>query len=304
MALAGFAASLVDGALGMGFGPTSSSILLNTGLSPAGVSATVNLAKVATGIAAAISHWRFRNIDHRLVLRLAIPGCVGAVVGVTVLSNVDGDDLKPALAVMLLLIGLRILWRFRHQPAGSPADGERPRARPRPHAGVRLTGRRGRRRHWRCDERSDRRLGPDRHSVPVAPWLTPRFAIGSVNTAEVAVAVVSASSIIASFGGDGFELSVVVAMLLGGVVAAPLAALVVRRMPARPIGLAVGASAPRHEHARPRRLRRSGHRALARVRRHRRRGRPGDTRTPPRGPSPGRASRPVPTTHAPVRTRS
>jgi uncharacterized membrane protein YfcA len=241
VALAGFAASLVDGALGMGFGPTSSSILLNTGLSPAGVSATVNLAKVATGIAAAISHWRFRNIDHRLVVRLAIPGCVGAVVGVTVLSNVDGDDLKPALAVMLLLIGLRILWRFRREPVGSPAEAND------------------------LEHDPDRMPDFDARGVEVAAatggvtngligaWgpivtpfllhrgLTPRFAIGSVNTAEVAVAVVSAGSIIASFGGDGFELSVVVAMLLGGVLAAPLAALVVKRMPARPIGLAVGA---------------------------------------------------------------
>ena len=72
--LVGLIAQFVDGALGMGFGPTSSSILLSTGLSPAGVSTTVNLAKVATGVAAAVSHWRFRNIDHGLVLRLAIPG--------------------------------------------------------------------------------------------------------------------------------------------------------------------------------------------------------------------------------------
>ena len=71
--------------------------------------------------------------------------------------------------------------------------------------------------------------------------LTPRFAIGSVNTAEVAVATVSAGTIIASLGADSVELGVVVAMLLGGVLAAPLAALVVRYMPARAIGLAVGA---------------------------------------------------------------
>ncbi len=71
--------------------------------------------------------------------------------------------------------------------------------------------------------------------------LTPRFAIGSVNTAEVAVATVSAASLIASLGGESVELSVVVAMLLGGVLAAPLAAFVVRYMPARAIGLAVGA---------------------------------------------------------------
>src|SRR5918993_2245716 len=95
VALAGFCASLVDGALGMGFGPTSSSILLGVGLSPATASGTVNVAKVATGIAAAVSHWRFRNIDHRLVLQLAIPGCLGAIVGVTVLSNVDATTIRP-----------------------------------------------------------------------------------------------------------------------------------------------------------------------------------------------------------------
>ena len=75
--LAGFLASFVDGALGMGFGPTSSSILLGTGMSTASVSAVVNIAKVATGLAAAISHWRFGNIGHRLTLLLAGPGCLG-----------------------------------------------------------------------------------------------------------------------------------------------------------------------------------------------------------------------------------
>src|SRR5215510_11485029 len=92
--IAGFAASLVDGALGMGFGPTSSSILLSAGVSPTSVSTTVNLAKVATGVAAGISHWRFRNIDHKLVLQLAIPGALGALIGVTVLTNVNGKALE------------------------------------------------------------------------------------------------------------------------------------------------------------------------------------------------------------------
>ena len=110
--LAGFAASLVDGALGMGFGPTSSSILLGTGLSPAAISTTVNLAKVATGLTAAVAHWRFDNVDRRLVRRLALPGCLGALVGVTVLASVDGDTLKPVLAVLLLVMGARILVRF------------------------------------------------------------------------------------------------------------------------------------------------------------------------------------------------
>ncbi len=66
----GVLATFIDGALGMGFGPTSSSILLGTGLSPAGISTTVNLAKVATGLTAAVAHWRFGNIDRPLVVRL------------------------------------------------------------------------------------------------------------------------------------------------------------------------------------------------------------------------------------------
>ena len=93
--LGGFAASLVDGALGMGFGPTSTSILLSSGLQPAAVSSTVNLVKVATGLAAGISHWRLRNTDLKLVLQLAIPGSIGAFIGVTILSKVDGNALRP-----------------------------------------------------------------------------------------------------------------------------------------------------------------------------------------------------------------
>lgn len=117
VAAAGFAASMVDGALGMGFGPTSSSILLSSGVSPAAASASVNLAKVATGLAAGVSHWKFENIDRRLVLRLAIPGAIGAGIGATVLSNVDGRTVRPYLALLLMSVGLRILVRFsRHLP--------------------------------------------------------------------------------------------------------------------------------------------------------------------------------------------
>src|SRR5688500_3380766 len=97
-AVAGFAAALVDGALGMGFGPTSSSILLMSGLAPTAVSASVNLAKVATGVVAAISHRRFYNLDRELVIKLALPGSVGAVAGVTVLANIEGATMRPYLA--------------------------------------------------------------------------------------------------------------------------------------------------------------------------------------------------------------
>lgn len=238
VALAGFFASMVDGALGMGFGPTSSSILLSSGISPAAASATVNLAKVATGLAAGVSHWRFDNIDRRLVLKLALPGAVGAVIGTTVLANVDGDDLRPVLAVLLMLVGLRILFRFSQAlpasrdlardaeaSAGAPDFDER---------GVELAAGVGGVTNGLVGA-----WGPVVTPFLLHRGLPPRFAIGSTNTAEVVVAVVSSASLLVSLGGDGIELRVVLAMLGGGVLAAPLAAYVIRYLPARLLGLAV-----------------------------------------------------------------
>jgi uncharacterized membrane protein YfcA len=235
VAVAGFVASLVDGALGMGFGPTSSTILLSTGLSPAAASTTVNLAKVATGLSAAISHWRFENIDHRLVVRLAVPGMLGALIGVTILANVDGDDLRPVLAVILLLVGLRILVRFSRPVSSRPHDSD---AGP-PSFEVRGAGAaaaaggvtNGLVGAW----------GPVVTPYLLHHGLPPRYAVGSVNTAEVAVAVVAAGSLLASLGGDGVELATLLAMLIGGVLGSPLAAWVVRHLSPRRLGLAVAA---------------------------------------------------------------
>jgi uncharacterized protein len=239
--LAGFMACLVDGALGMGFGPTASSILLGSGLSPAATSTTVNLAKVVTGLASGVSHWRFGNVDRSLVLRLAIPGMVGALVGVTVLTNVDGDALRPILAALLMLVAIRILVRYgRLKPvsaATATADAEAHQSEPLPEwnsrgtaiaagAGGVTNGMIG---AW----------GPVVTPFLLHRGLPPRFAIGSVNTAEVAVAVVASGSLLAKLGSSGLDIGVVLAMLIGGVLAAPLAAYVIRFLPARGLGVAV-----------------------------------------------------------------
>ena len=235
VALAGFLASFVDGALGMGFGPTSSSILFATGLSPAAVSTTVNLAKVATGLSAALSHWRFGNIDRRLVLTLAIPGSLGALVGVTILASVDGDQLRPILAGLLVLVALRMLARFSlvlPVRANSHEDGQL------------VFDRRGTSVAAATGGVTNGLVGA--WGPVVTPYLLhrgiePRFAIGSVNTAEVAVATVASGSLLASVGGSGIDPATVVAMLAGGVIASPIAAWSIRFLPARGIGLAVAA---------------------------------------------------------------
>ncbi|MGQ0433988.1 MAG: sulfite exporter TauE/SafE family protein [Microthrixaceae bacterium] len=234
--LAGFSAAMVDGALGMGFGPTSSTILLSTGIPPAAVSTTVNLAKVASGLAAGVSHWRFGNIDRRLVLQLAIPGCAGALIGVTVLTNVDGDTLRPLLAAMLVLVGLRMLLRFSRPLTSLPADADAdPDRAPRfDERGVHVVAAAGGVTNGLVGA-----WGPVVTPFLLHRGLPPRFAIGSVNTAEVAVAAVAAGSLLSSLGRGSLEVGIIVAMMVGGVVAAPLAAWVIRFIPARSMGLAV-----------------------------------------------------------------
>jgi uncharacterized membrane protein YfcA len=240
-ALAGFAASLVDGALGMGFGPTSSSILLGAGLTPAAVSTSVNLAKVATGVVAGVSHWRFRNINKRLVLNLAVPGCIGAIVGVTLLSNIDGATIRPLLAVLLSVIGLRILVRFAR--ASTTTASENPESEddsnsmpPGGERGVKVAALLGGITNGMIGA-----WGPVVTPFLLHRGVRPRYAIGSVNTAEIAVASASAFSLLASMGRGGFNVAVVVAMLVGGVLAAPVAAWLIRYVPPRPMGISVAA---------------------------------------------------------------
>lgn len=233
VALAGFAASMVDGALGMGFGPTSATILLSSGISPAATSTMVNLAKVATGLAAGASHWRFGNVDRRLVLHLAVPGACGAVIGATILATVDGDHVRPVLAVLLLAVGVRILVRFSRPlppvPDTAGSDAQRSPA-------VALCGAAGGVTNGLVGA-----WGPVVTPFLLHRGVPPRIAVGSVNTAEVAVAVTAAGALLTSTGGEGVEIPMVVAMLAGGVGAAPVAALVVRAIPARLLGLAVAA---------------------------------------------------------------
>jgi uncharacterized membrane protein YfcA len=256
VALAGFLAAMVDGALGMGFGPTSSTVLLSTGLSPVAVSTTVNLAKVASGLASGVSHWQFRNIDHGLVVRLAVTGGVGALIGVTVLNNVSADTLRPILAVLLLFVGLRMLYRFSSPlpVAANTGDDAAPDGEQDPDVGgdanvasnadafdfdrrgVGVVGTAGGVTNGLIGA-----WGPVVTPFLLHRGLAPRYAVGSVNTAEVAVAVVAAGSLVASIGSSGIEIGIVLAMMVGGVAAAPLAAWVIRYVPARAMGLAVAA---------------------------------------------------------------
>src|SRR5690606_17911802 len=108
----GFAAQLIDGALGMGYGVTSSSLLLTLGIAPALASASVHAGEVATTLVSGLAHWRFGNVDSRLVLYLGLPGAAGAFCGALLLSSLPLEAARVGVSAFLFLLGAVVLGRF------------------------------------------------------------------------------------------------------------------------------------------------------------------------------------------------
>ncbi|MBK8460035.1 MAG: sulfite exporter TauE/SafE family protein [Micropruina sp.] len=233
LALVGLAAQLVDGALGMGYGVTSSSLLLFVGLSPAAASASVHLAEMGTNIASGVSHWRLGNVDWTLVWKLGVPGAIGAFAGATFLSNLSTEAAKPVMALILGVLGMYILLRYAFRPP------QVSKARKSPHRARFLVplGLLG----GFVDATGGGGWGPvSTTSLLSAGKTAPRTVIGSVDTSEFLVSTAASIGFLASLGMLGIEWGVVVALLLGGLIAAPLAAWLVTKMPARVMGVAVG----------------------------------------------------------------
>ncbi len=221
-ALVGFAAQLVDGSIGMAFGVASTSMLLAAGVPPASASAAVHLAKVFTGVASGLSHYWLGNIDWPLCRRLLIPGCIGGVLGATLVSNVPAEFVKPVVAIYLTVMGAILLAkavRFRPMP---PPSGH---TRALGFVGGLLDSLGG---GW----------GPVVTSTLIARGHSPRHVIGSVNLAEIFVAFAQ-SVAFGAFLGLAY-LEIVLGLALGGVIAAPIAAMTTRYIPARPLILLVG----------------------------------------------------------------
>ncbi|OYN98233.1 hypothetical protein B0O41_1943 [Propionibacteriaceae bacterium ES.041] len=231
--LVGLGAQLIDGALGMGYGVTSTTLLLIAGLSPAAASASVHLAEMGTNIASGVSHHKLGNTDWKLVLRLGVPGAIGAFAGATFLSKLSTEGAEPVMAIILGLLGLYILVRFALRP---PAQS---RARVSPHRGrflaplgvvggfVDATGGGG----W----------GPvTTTSLLSAGKTAPRTVVGSVDTSEFLVSASASLGFLIGLGTAGINLGFVAALLIGGLIAAPIAAMLVSKLPARVLGTAVG----------------------------------------------------------------
>ncbi|MDY6997857.1 MAG: sulfite exporter TauE/SafE family protein [Actinomycetota bacterium] len=232
LALVGLGAQLVDGSLGMAYGVTSTTLLLAIGTNPAAASATVHLAEIGTTLMSGAAHWKFGNVDWRVVLKIGVPGAVGAFLGATFLSNLSTELAAPLMAVVLLSLGVYVLVRFTALGLPSNRLGTPLRARFLGPLGlvagfVDATGGGG----W----------GPvGTPAILASGRLEPRKTIGSIDTSEFLVAVAASVGFIIGIGSAGVNYAWVGALLLGGVVAAPIAAWLVRHIPPRVLGATVG----------------------------------------------------------------
>jgi uncharacterized membrane protein YfcA len=232
LAVVGLLAQLVDGSLGMAYGVTTTSLLLVIGTNPAAASATVHLAEIGTTLASGTAHWRFGNVDWGVVLRIGIPGAVGAFLGAGVLASLDTTVAKPLMALILVTLGVYILVRFTVRGLRTDRLGQPLRARFLAPLGlfagfVDATGGGG----W----------GPVGTPALLASGrLEPRKTIGSIDTSEFLVSVAASLGFLLALGSQGISIGWVLALLAGGLIAAPIAAWLVRHLPPRVLGSAVG----------------------------------------------------------------
>ncbi|MGI6127546.1 MAG: sulfite exporter TauE/SafE family protein [Planifilum sp.] len=231
-ALIGFAAQLVDGSLGMAYGVTSTSLLLMYGIVPAVASATVHMAEVVTTAVSGLSHLKFGNVDKTVLKRMIIPGSIGAFTGACFLSNLPGELAKPYIAVFLFLLGIYVIIRFlfgREKPVKS---AKKPSSRFLIPLGL-VAG--------FADSTGGGGWGP--LSTPILlsrNELEPRKVIGTVDTSEFAIAVSATLGFLISLGWSNIHWPWMAALMVGGIMAAPIAAWLVRIIPSQLLGVLVG----------------------------------------------------------------
>jgi uncharacterized protein len=219
----GFIAQLIDGALGLAYGVLSNAALLAIGLPPAHASALVHTAEIFTTSASATSHIYHRNVDWRMVARLGVPGVLGAILGAWILSNIDVTAARRYVYGYLLILGY-ILWR-------SMRIARLPR---------KLAG-------WTSllgfgagflDASGGGGWGPLTTTTLVGSGHSPRYSVGSVNTAEFFVTASAATTFFAEIG--VVPLEHLFPLVLGGLLTAPFGGWVVKHVPTRGLMTAVG----------------------------------------------------------------
>jgi uncharacterized membrane protein YfcA len=232
LALAGLGAQLVDGSLGMAYGVTSTTLLLAMGTNPAAASATVHLSEIGTTLMSGASHWRFGNVDWKVVAKIGVPGAVGSFLGATVLSKLSTEVAEPVMSLVLFGLGVYVMSRFTFKGLPKGQLGKPLRKRFLAPLGL-VAG--------FLDATGGGGWGPVGTPALLASGrMEPRKVIGSIDTSEFLVAVAASLGFLFSLGSQGLKWTWVIAFLLGGVVAAPVAAWLVRLVPPRVLGSAVG----------------------------------------------------------------
>ncbi len=224
--LIGMFAQLVDGTLGMGYGATSTSFLLSFGVNPATSSMAVHVAEMFTTGASAISHYKFKNIDKKLVYNLIIPGVLGSITGAYLLSDViDGNLIKPYIAVYMIILAIVIIIKGLRKNIIQKDTNKKQLSLLAIFGGF-------------MDSIGGGGWGPIVTSTLMGRGGSPRYIIGSVNTAEFAVAFASGITFILFDGISGWR--VIAGLIIGGIVAAPISAYLVNKIPRKPITVLVG----------------------------------------------------------------
>mgnify|MGYP003681902889 CR=1 FL=1 len=222
-AIVGFIAQIIDGALGMAYGVSSTSVLLGLGIPPATASASVHTAEIFTSGASGLSHLKLGNVDKKIFAKLLIPGIIGGALGAYILTAIPGRVIKPFVAFYLLIMGIIIL-----RKAFKKIEERNVKTKLFP---LGLVG-------GFFDAIGGGGWGPIVTSTLVARGHNPRFTIGSVNIAEFFVTVTEVATFLTMIGLVQWQ--IIVGLIVGGVLAAPLAAYICKRLPSKALMIMVG----------------------------------------------------------------
>lgn len=226
--LVGFVAQLIDGALGMAYGVSSTTFLMSVGVAPVLASASVHISGMFTTAVSGLAHLKFGNVDHALFRKLVVPGVLGGILGAYVLTTVPGEIIKPLISLYLLAMGVRILFKSLRAAHTSEivVDGQL-----LPLAAV----------GGFSDAIGGGGWGPIVTTTLVAQGGTPRMVIGSVNLAEFFVTIAESLTFVLALGSALTQhWEIIVGLLSGGMLAAPLAAYVCQKLPTRALMRLVG----------------------------------------------------------------
>ncbi len=223
--LVGFAAQLIDGALGMAYGVSATTFLLALGYPPTIISASVHTSEVFTCGASGLFHLKFGNVSRKLFKNLLIPGIIGAVAGAYLLSSLSEFDyiVKPLIALYTLILGIVILLKARSK---KKVNSEVKHIAPLAGIGGLL------------DSVGGGGWGPIISSTLIAKGKHPLVTIGSVNLAEFFVAFASSAAFVTFIGLTHWQ--IIIGLVAGGITAAPIAAKIAGKLPVKTMMVLVG----------------------------------------------------------------